>query len=192
MIEEEVPTIPENKDIEVLDEKTYVEILDSTGVALIIMKQKFKVTCNELTELRDAVFGGVNDVDTNTIKLTPNWDRKIEKDVDHYVVVTLCPQTLKRGETKERTLSYTFNNYFKSRDTDFRHLISKNTKKLTVFILFPSERRMRRLLVTDFRDAVRSVGKPLETEVYVLNDRLVVWECEKPKMNLYYYLRWEW
>lgn len=176
---------------EVLEHDIRLELCDSSGASAIYYKrQKVRFLQNNVIAFQDQAWGD-GDIFAE-YQCSPGVPVDRYREGHRYRILISLRQSKQRGDIEEFHIQRTIRNGFTKPTEDLQTEIDHKTKVMTMTVIFPETRWMKRIALIEQKSArIIEIGTE---HIRKLPDgrQQVQWQLAYPKQFEAYFLHWEW
>ena len=176
---------------EVLEYEARLELLDTVGKhAIFFKRQKVRFLQDNIIAFQDQAYGD-GDIFAE-YKCSPGVPVDRYQEGYRYRILISLRQTKNRGDVEEFRIERHIKDGFAKEDGYFQTNVDHQTDKLSLSIVFPSERKPFEVLLVE-EDAGRTTPLNTDNTHRLPNGNwLMEWSTNKPRRFESYILRWKW
>ncbi len=176
---------------EVLEYEARLELRDTTGKhAVFFKRQKVRFLQDNIIAFQDQAYGD-GDIFAD-YKCSPGVPVDRYQEGYRYRILISLRQTKDRGDVEEFRIERHIKDGFAKADGYFQTNVDHQTDKLSLSVVFPSERMPFEVLLVEEDEGRTTPLSGEQTQRLPNGSWLVQWSTDKPKRFESYILRWKW
>ena len=191
VLERHVPTRMQTGMYEVLDFEACLDIQDAEGkTAFLYKKEKVKYLEDNIIAYRDQAWGQ-GDIFAD-YKCSPGYPVDFYQEGHRYRVLISLRETRKRGDIDTFHIQRRITNGFQDATEYFQIRIEHITGKLTMKVVFPSDRFPKRADLVEQNKNRTTTLNPEHFQTLPDGRQQLTWQTSHPRRFEVYSLRWDW